>query len=127
MKGPLCKGVDGKLNLFFLCLFLIHYILIFDDLLLVNPTLPVLIDFAIGVGFKVLNFIPYNEHRSAFFWLSLLFKYNKKCPRAQVELNWTFFKILYSKVWVKKRAHIQNWPLVKNPHLLSNPHETWSK
>ena len=27
----------------------------------------------------------------------------------------------------KKGPTFKNWPLVKNPHLLSNTHETWSK
>ena len=25
----------------------------------------------------------------------------------------------------KKRDMFKNWPLIKNPHFLSNPHETW--
>ena len=29
------------------------------------------------------------------------------------------------KVWVKKRAHIQNWPFVKNPHFSFYLYETW--
>ena len=34
---------------------------------------------------------------------------------------------VYLKSEEKKRDTFKNWPLIKDPHFLSDPHETWLK
>ena len=44
--------------------------------------------------------------------------------KAQVQLIYRWF---WNKVWAKKSHTFKNWPLIKNPQFLTNPHKTWWK